>query len=98
METTKGRYLRQEHDPDDDLRNIGVTITNAPVDAAYEQAPAEAEEGEAGCGFWDRVKKPALFLALSDAIASFEYLCLMAEVIEVPGMWVCAALFGKNAG
>ena len=39
MEAMKGRYLRPEHDPDDDLRAIGVNITDRTKDI-----PADAPE------------------------------------------------------
>jgi hypothetical protein len=97
MEATKpGRYLRPEHDPDDDLRAIGVNITDRtheiPEDAEFESAETE----ESGIS-WGDLKKPALFLALTVGIGVCEYLGLMAEVISVPSMCVCAACFGWNA-
>lgn len=96
MKAVKGRYLRPEHDPDDDLREIGVSITDltkeVPVDAEVEAAPETGESGTA----WGNLKKPALFLALTVGICVSEYLGLMAEVIAVPGMCVCAACFGWN--
>lgn len=96
MEEKKGRYLRPEHDPDDDLREIGVNITDrtheVPVDAEFETA-ADEKPGIS----WGALKKPALFLALTIGIGLCEYLGLMAEVIAVPGMCVCASCFGWNA-
>jgi hypothetical protein len=85
MEATKGRYLRPEHDPDDDLRAIGVNITDRtheiPEDAEFESAETE----ESGIS-WGDLKKTALFLALTVGIGVCEYLGLMAEVIAVPGV------------
>lgn len=93
MEEVKGRFLR--HDPDDDLRAVGVNITDRtkeiPKDAEFETAETE----ESGITYGD-LKKPALFLALTIGIAVCEHLGLMAEVISVPSMCVCAACFGRN--
>lgn len=95
MEATKGRYLRPGHDPDDDLRAIGVNIADLT-----EEVPQEAEfepiESEEPGTTWADLKLPALFLALTVGIGVCEYLGLMAEVIAVPGMCVCAACFGRN--
>jgi hypothetical protein len=96
MEATKpGRYLRPEHDPDDDLREIGVSITDrtkeTPVDAEYQ---VEDETSEESGITWGDLKKPVLFLALTIGIAVCEHLGLMAEVIAMPSMCVCAACFG----
>ena len=91
----KGRYLR--HDPDDDLRAIGVNIKDrtkeVPVDAEYR---AEAETDYESDITWGSLKLPALFLALVIGIGICENMGLMAEVIAVPGMCVCAACFGWN--
>ena len=96
MEATKGRYLRPERDPDDDLRAIGVNITDRTKDIPMD-AETEAVVGDTCPGFADSIKYPALFLGLVIGIGVCEYLGLMAEVIAVPGMCVCAACFGWNA-
>lgn len=88
----EGKYLR--HDPDDDLRAIGVNITDR-TKAIPEDA--ELEIADDSHGLWERVKFPALFLALTVGIGVCEYLGLMAKVIAVPSMCVCAACFGRNS-
>lgn len=91
----KGRYLR--HDPDDDLRAIGVNIIDRTKEtsvAAENRAEVEADY-ESGIP-WGDLKLPALFLALVIGIGICENMGLMAEVIAVPGMCVCAACFGWN--
>lgn len=95
MEETKGRYLRPEHDPDDDLRAIGVNIADLTEEILQEAEPETVETEDPGIT-WGDLKKPALFLALTVGICVCEYLGLMAEVIAVPGMCVCAACFGRN--
>lgn len=96
MKTKTGRYLRPEQDPDDDLRAIGVNIADRT-----KEVPMDAEcttlEDDTLPGFVDSIKYPALFLCLVVGIGVCEYLGLMAEVIAVPGMCVCAACFGWNA-
>lgn len=96
MEAVKGRYLRPEHDPDDDLRAIGVNITDRtpdnPENAEFEPVGETEESGTA----WGNLKKPVLFLALTIGIAVCEHLGLMAEVIAMPSMCVCAACFGRS--
>lgn len=94
MEATKGRYLRPEYDPDDDLRKIGVNIADRT-----KEVPADAQEEpvEGAPGLLSGLKYPALFLGLVIGIGVCEYLGLMSEVIAVPGMCVCAACFGWNA-
>lgn len=94
MEAMKGRYLRPEHDPDDDLRAIGVNITDRTKDIP---ADAQVEPVEGAPGLLNGLKYQALFLALVIGIGACEYLGLMAESIAVPGMCVCAACFGWNA-
>lgn len=94
MEATKGRYLRPEHDPDDDLRKIGVNITDRTKEVPLD---AQVEPVEDAPGLLEGLKYPALFLGLVVGIGVCEYLGLMAEVIAVPGMCVCAACFGWNA-
>lgn len=96
MEAVKGRYLRPEHDPDDDLRAIGVNITDRTLDNP-ENAEFEPVEGIKEPGVtWGNLKKPALFLVLTIGIAVCKHMGLMAEVIAVPGMCVCAACFGGS--
>lgn len=98
MEAVKGRYLRPEHDPDDDLRKIGVNITDRTKEAAMDaEYQAEGETSEESGITWGDLKKPALFLVLTIGIAVCKHMGLMAEVIAVPGMCVCAACFGRNA-
>lgn len=97
MEATKpGRYLRPEHDPDDDLRAIGVNITDRTYEIPEDAELETAETEESGIS-WGDLKKPVLFLALTIGIAVCEHLGLMAEVIAVPSMCVCAACFGRNS-
>lgn len=96
MEENKGRYLRSEHDPDDDLRAIGVNIRDRTKDIPVD-TETEASEDDAFCGFWENLKYPALFLSLVIGIGACEVLGLMSEIIAVPGMCVCAACFGWNA-
>lgn len=97
MEETKGRYLRREHDPDDDLRAIGVNIMDRTKEIPVDDWAEEAVEGEAGLGLWERVKMPGLFLALVCFIGASAHLNLMDPMIAVPGMCLCSALFGWNA-
>lgn len=97
MEATKGRYLR--HDPDDDLRAIGVNITDRTMEIREESNVENVEDVETlddVPNLWDCIKFPTLFLALTVGIGVCEYLGLMAEVIAVPSMCVCAACFGRN--
>lgn len=96
MEAVKGRYLRPEHDPDDDLRAIGVNIADRTLDNPENAEFEPVEETEESGITWGDLKKPALFLALTIGICVSEYLGLMAEVIAVPCMCVCAACFGWN--
>ena len=93
MEATKGRYLRPERDPDDDLRSIGVNITDRTKEVPMD---AHAEPADDAPGLLVGLKYPALFLGLVVGIGVCECLGLMAEVIAVPGMCVCAACFGWN--
>lgn len=97
MEETKpGRFLRPEYDPDDDLRAIGVNITDRTHEIP-EDTDLETEEIEESGISWGDLKKTALFLALTIGICVCEHMGLMANVIAVPGMCVCAACFGWNA-
>ena len=57
---------------------------------------ADTESLEDTPVLWDRIKFPSLFLALTIGIIVCEHLGLMAEIIAVPGMCVCAACFGGN--
>lgn len=98
MEATKGRFLRPDEMMDKGLTDIGVKFidrtTEAPCDVEYEaEEEALAETG----GFLSGLKMPALFLALTIGIGVCEHLGLMADIIAVPGMCVCAACFGWNA-
>jgi hypothetical protein len=78
---------------DDDLLAIGLKAKDLtkqnPMDA-------DIESLDDSSGLWDRIKFPALFLTLTVGIGVCEYLGLMAEIIAVPGMCVCAACFGGN--
>ena len=94
MEATKGRYLRREHDPDDDLRAIGVSIMDRTKEIPVDDRAEEAMEGETGFGLWERVKMPGLFLALVCFIGVSAHLNLMDPMIAVPGMCLCSACFG----
>lgn len=97
MEGTKpGRFLRPEYDPDDDLRAIGVNITDRTHEIPEDTDLESAEIEESGIS-WGDLKKTALFLALTIGICVCEHMGLMANVIAVPGMCVCAACFGWNA-
>ena len=97
MEAMKGRYLRPEHDPDDDLREIGVKIRDRTKEIPEDGLAEEAMEVEAGFGLWERMKMPGLFLALVCFIGASAHLNLMDPMIAVPGMCLCSALFGWNA-
>lgn len=95
MEATKpGRFLRPEHDPDDDLRAIGVNITDQTKEIPADEPLEPVEDAP---GLLEGLKYPVLFLGLVIGIGVCEHLGLMAEVIAVPGMCVCAACFGWNA-
>lgn len=90
MEAKHQQYVR---DPDDDLRDIGVRITDHTKEIPME---AETEVLDGGASFLNGIKYPALFLGLVIGIGVCEYLGLMAEVIAVPAMCVCSACFGGN--
>lgn len=94
MEEVKGQFPL--NDPDDDLRAIGVNITDRTKQVPEETEHEPVETEEPGIVLAD-LKFPALFLALTVGIGVCEYLGLMAEVIAVPSMCVCAASFGWNA-
>lgn len=98
MEATRGRFLRQDEMVDRGLTDIGVRFTDLTEEVPQEAEFETAEEypGESGIT-WGDLKKPILFLALTVGIGVCEYLGLMAEVIAVPGMCVCAGCFGWNA-
>lgn len=98
MEEIKGgKFLREENGVDPALEAVlgdhyQDRTKEIPMDAEVE--PAE----DAECpGVWTSVKHAALFLGLTAGIVVCENLGLMAEVIAVPGMLVCAACFGWNA-
>lgn len=93
MEAMKGRYLRPEHDPDDDLREIGVKIRDRTKEVPMD---AHAEPVEDTPGFLKGLKYQALFLALVIGIGICRYFGLMDDIIAAPGMCVCAACFGWN--
>lgn len=93
MEAMKGRYLRPEHDPDDDLRAIGVNITDRTKEVPMD---AHAEPVEDAPGLLKGLRYQALFLALVIGIGMCRYFELMADIIAAPGMCVCAACFGWN--
>lgn len=94
MEEAKGRYLRPEDKADEELRRLGKRKDWEAESA--DDAEIEAVETEEAGITWGDLKKPVLFLALTVGICVCEYLGLMAEVIAVPGMCVCAACFGRN--
>lgn len=79
---------------DEELIGVGVSFIDHTVEEAQD---AEKELVRDGPGLWERVKFPALFLALTVGIGVCEHLGLMAEVIAVPSMCVCAACFGRNS-
>ena len=91
MEENKGRYLRPEHDPDDDLRAIGVNITDRTRDI-HMDAETEVVEGDTCSNFLNSIKYPALFLGLTVGIGVCEYLGLMAEVKTVNVPWAEGAV------
>lgn len=95
MEEANGRFLRQAHDPDEDLRGIGVKITDRTKEIPMD-AETEAVADDTCPGFLESIKYPALFLGLVVGIGACEVLGLMAEIIAVPSMCVCAACFGWN--
>lgn len=79
---------------DDDLLAIGLKAKDLTKENPMD---ADTEPLEDVSGMWDRIKFPTLFLALTIGIGVCEYLGLMAEVIAVPSMCVCAACFGRNS-
>jgi hypothetical protein len=86
----------RNHDPiiDEELIGVGVNFIDHTAD---EPQDAQVETVDNDTGLWDRIKFQVLFLALTIGIGVCEYLGLMAEVIAVPSMCVCAACFGRNS-
>lgn len=95
METIKGRYEREEPF-DAELQQIFgaryMDADNEPTVMVEEHNESRQTEIS-----WKPVRNAVLFLALVIGIGASQSMDLIAEVIAVPCMCVCAACFGWNA-